>query len=168
MSKNVERIYEHVGQKEVNEILEGQRKNREELRRMLSTIKVKIVDRDSKSYTAVLLKMIFKRFGPIADISYDKDNNKCFIQYNDISSAESAKNHFEDSSDFRIKHLITENRDKCLDKLTDLTSGFDLSSQNIHKIAATYNGYSYDQRKRQLDREVERQRAMKNMMEEIL
>ena len=164
MSKNVEKIYENVGQKEVNEILEGQRKNKEELKKMLSTIKVKIVSNDSKQYTRVLLKMIFNRFGTINDITYDKINNKSFIQYNDVLSADNAKNYFDDRSDFRIKYLITENRDKCIEKLADISSSFDVSSENINKISATYNGYSYDQRKKQLDREVERQREIRRML----
>lgn len=164
MSKNVEKIYDFVGQSEVNEVLEGQRKNREELRRMLATLKVKWSN-TGKAYTKVLLRMIFSRFGEITDMQFLKEERKCFIQYEQVARAELAMKYFADKSDFSIKYLLTENRAKCLEKVVDKSTGFELSSDLLNKISGVYNGYSYDSRRSQLDREIERQRQMKKLIE---
>lgn len=164
MSKKVEKIYDFVGQSEVNEVLDGQRKNRDELRRMLATIKVKWTN-TGKAYTKVLLRMIFGRFGEISDMQFIKEDHKCFIQYTQVARAELAIKYFADKTDFSIKYLLTENRAKCIEKVADKSTGFELSSDILNKISGVYNGYSYDSRRSQLDREIERQRQMKKLIE---
>ena len=165
MTKNVERIYDDVGQKEINEVLEDQRKNKEELKKMLATVKVKWYN-TGKSYTKVLIRMIFGRFGEINELQFLKEKQKCFIQYAHVSQAESAMKYFADKSDFSIKYLLIENRSKCLEKVTDKSTGFELSSDVLQRIAGVYNGFSFDNRRSQLDREIERQRQMKKLIDE--
>lgn len=168
MSKDVPTIFDNLNQNQVNEALEARRKEKEELRRMLSTIKVKWSADGKKVYTRVLFKMIFSRFGEITDIRLEKDRQRCFVQFSNVPQAETAVKHFKDDEDLRVKYLISEGREKQLERLTDSASGFELTSENLEKISGMYNGYSYDARKSQLEREVERQREMRKKIDEEL
>jgi len=165
MTKNVETIYEDFGQKEVNEVLEAQRKNKEELKKNLATLKVKWVQDGNKSYTKILMKMIFSRFGDIQEMDFQKDKCKCFIQFAEVRYADAALKYMEEHSDLKVKYLVSENRGKVIEKTHDKTSVFDLTSETLNKISGLYNGYSFTERRSQLEREVERQRQIKLLID---
>ena len=93
------------------------------------------------------------------------EKNKCFIQYSNVTEAETAMKHFEDKQDFKIKFLIIENRENLLKKFVSRQTGFELSTETLSKISGLYNGYSYEDRKRQLDKALDRLRYMKTVID---
>lgn len=155
---------DEVGQKHVNELLESQRQNKEQLQKLFATIKVKWSE-DGKVYTKSLLRVIFARFGRIADLSLATEKNKCFIQYSNVTEAARAMKHFEEQDDFKIKFLIIENREALLKKFTTKETGFELNTDILNKITGLYNGYSYEDRKSQMDKQIERLRYMKTVID---
>lgn len=167
-TKNTNNLFEMMGQDKVNKFMEQEREDKKQLAKQLKTVVVKWKKASEKSYSKLLVKMIMRRFGVVIDLEMDPKYKKCFVEFEDFLSCDYAVKSFSDKDveDLRVKYLIIDNREEQVKNLKNNGSKkIELSSQNLHKIAGAYNGYSYESRKQQVDREVKRQRIIADMLE---
>ena len=166
-TENVETLFDVLAQSKMNEVIQNEKKNKKKIKKFLSTIVVSWSKKGTKSYTRLLLRMIFRRFGKIKTIELEKNKRKCYIEYEDLASPEYAQKGFKDREmeDLRVKFLVTEERDKYLEKYRGGASEMGLTRSNLDRIAGVYNGYSFEGRKEEMRREVERQRIISQMLE---
>lgn len=109
-----------------------------------------------------------QRFGVVVTLELDPDYRKAYVEFEDFISCDYAIKSFEDkeTEDLRAKYLISENRESLLKSLkSNGAEKIELTSENLNKIAGAYNGYSFEGRKQQLDRDLQRQRVIAEMLD---
>jgi len=167
-SKNVETLFDSFSQSKLNEYITAEREDKDKLKKLLCTVSITWTIDSQKTFNKILLRLIFRRFGEITSITMNDLERKAYIEFSDMHAPTLSVAAFKkptEKEDLKVKFLISEDRERHISKYKETGQDrLNLSSQNIDRIVGAYNGYTYETRKEQMQKDVQRQRLIEEML----